>query len=312
MIVELSFLLMKQILSMGLMILMGFALVRLGAVRAQDSSVLAAISLYVITPCVIIDAFQMPFSVDKLAGLGLAVGAAMVLHLLFIGCTRWIGDAAKLDRIERASLIYSNGGNLIIPLVSALLGQEAVFYSCAFIAVQTILLWTHGLSLIGAKGQFGIRKIVTNPNMIAIVVGIFFFLCRITLPDLLGSTVSNVGQTIGPVCMIVIGMIMGGTDLKRVFGSRRAYLICVGRLLVYPLLLILVFALTGVTHWFDGAREILLVTLLAASAPVAVSVTQMADLFGADSAQAGAINVMSVVFCIVTMPLMVAVYQWLC
>ena len=148
--------------------------------------------------------------------------------------------------------------------------------------------------------------------MIAIVVGIFFFLCRITLPDLLGSTVSNVGQTIGPVCMIVIGMIMGGTDLKRVFGSRRAYLICVGRLLVYPLLLILVFALTGVTHWFDGAREVLLVTLLAASAPVAVSVTQMADLFGADSAQAGAINVMSVVFCIVTMPLMVAVYQWLC
>lgn len=54
---ELSLLLMEQILSMAIMILMGFAIVRLGVVRSEDSGVLAAITLNVISPCVIINAF---------------------------------------------------------------------------------------------------------------------------------------------------------------------------------------------------------------------------------------------------------------
>ena len=184
---ELSLLLMEQILSMAIMILMGFAIVRLGVVRSEDSGVLAAITLNVISPCVIINAFQITFSMEKLKGLLLAIGAAILLHVLFILCTHFIGKAAKLNSIERASLIYSNGGNLIIPLVSALLGEEAVFYSCAFIAVQNVLLWTHAVSLISAQKRRNLKKIVTNPNMIAIAVGLTLFLCRITLPETAGQ-----------------------------------------------------------------------------------------------------------------------------
>ena len=309
---ELSLLLMEQILSMAIMILMGFAIVRLGVVRSEDSGVLAAITLNVISPCVIINAFQITFSMEKLKGLLLAIGAAILLHVLFILCTHFIGKAAKLNSIERASLIYSNGGNLIIPLVSALLGEEAVFYSCAFIAVQNVLLWTHAVSLISAQKRRNLKKIVTNPNMIAIAVGLTLFLCRITLPELLGSTVAKVGGIVGPVCMLVIGMIMGGTNLKRVFWYPHAYLVCLGRLIVYPLLLILVLRITGMTQLFPEAHEILLVTLLAASAPVAVTVTNMESLFGSDPVRAGSINVMSVIFCIATMPLMVAIYQLVC
>ena len=53
-------------------------------------------------------------------------------------------------------------------------------------------------------------------------------------------------------------------------------------------------------------------TVLAASAPVAVSVAQMADLWGGDAKKAGAINVMSVILCIATMPLIIALYQAIC
>jgi len=310
--VELSFLLMQQILSMALMILMGYVLTKCGLIRSENSTTLAAISLYLVVPCVIIDSFQQPFTTDKVKGLALAVGAAAVLHLLFLLLTKCIGDAAKLDRIERASLIYSNGGNLIIPLVSALMGNEMIFYCCAFIAVQNVLIWTHGITMISAAGRFQWKKVLLSPNIIAIVLGLGFFFTGFTLPEILGSTIEKVGSIIGPISMLVIGMIMAGTDLKRVFFNKRAYLVCFGRLLLYPFLLILLFKLTGAPQFFAGAEQILLVTLLAAASSVAVTVTNMADLFGADSAQAGAINVMSVIFCIVTMPLMVMLYQTIC
>ena len=53
-------------------------------------------------------------------------------------------------------------------------------------------------------------------------------------------------------------------------------------------------------------------TMLAACAPVAVTISQMADLFGADSRKAGVLNVLSVVFSILTMPLLVMLYQTIC
>lgn len=46
----------------------------------------------------------------------------------------------KLDGVEETSLIYSNAGNLIIPIVTAILGKEWVIYTSAFLSVQLFLL----------------------------------------------------------------------------------------------------------------------------------------------------------------------------
>ena len=47
-----------------------------------------------------------------------------------------LGHALHLDAVEKASMIYSNAGNLIIPIVTAVLGKEWVIYSSAFLSVQ--------------------------------------------------------------------------------------------------------------------------------------------------------------------------------
>ena len=56
--------------------------------------------------------------------------------------------------IEKATIIYSNSGNLIIPLVGAILGNEWVIYSSGYMVVQTILLWTHAKSLVCNEPSF--------------------------------------------------------------------------------------------------------------------------------------------------------------
>ena len=45
--------------------------------------------------------------------------------------------------MEQVNIIYSNAAALVIPIVQALLGEKYVVYSCAFVIVQLVLLWTH-------------------------------------------------------------------------------------------------------------------------------------------------------------------------
>ncbi len=313
---QLSFLLLKKILSMALMMLMGFAAVKLGAVKKGQTGVLSALTLYIICPCMILSAFQLEWSSERAAGLLLAALAAVFLHVLYIALTALLHKFAGLDRVERASLIYSNGGNLIVPLVGAILGDEYVFYCCAFLAVQTTLIWTHLPRLLAPErtgaGAERLKKILLNPNILSIAAGFIFFVCGVTFPQIIGDTIDSVAGMIGPAAMLMIGMLMAEVDLKEVCRSPKSWLVVAGRLVVYPLLLTLCFALSGVTRMFPWAKGVLLVTSLAACAPIAVSVTQMADLYGLDSKKASALNVLSVILCIATMPLMIAAYQLIC
>lgn len=59
---QISILLMEQIFELFLMILMGFIIVKAGIVKEEDSKVLSKIILYLIIPCVIINAFQVDYT----------------------------------------------------------------------------------------------------------------------------------------------------------------------------------------------------------------------------------------------------------
>ena len=123
------------------------------------------------------------------------------------------------------------------------------------------------------------------------------------------TTIDKVGSMMGPVAMIVIGMLIGNMNFKDIFSEKRTYLICFMRLLVYPLIIIFIFKLSGLTYLTTDATQILLITILAASAPAAATITQFAPLYNKHPGYASVMNVMSVIFSIITMPLMVMLYQ---
>ena len=54
---ELSLLLMQQIIKLFIMIFMGYMIVKVGILKSEDSRVFSAMVLYLIVPCVIMNAF---------------------------------------------------------------------------------------------------------------------------------------------------------------------------------------------------------------------------------------------------------------
>ena len=252
---------------------------------------------------------MIDFTSDKLIGLGISFLGAILVHIIFIPLANLLGKIFGFTPIEKATLIYSNSGNLIIPLVGAILGKEWVLYTSGYMIVQTILLWTHAKSLVCNERQYDIKKIFLNVNVIAIMIGIILFLSQFQLPGLVVTTFDKVGSMIGPLAMIVIGMLIGEMNFKDIFSEKRTYLICFMRLIVYPFIIVLVFQFTGLSTISSDANQIFLITILAASAPAAATITQFAQLYNKHPGYASIMNVMSVIFSIVSMPLMVMIYQ---
>lgn len=295
---------------MFLTMAVGYGIVKGGLFRTEDSKVISNIVVYICNPCVIIDSFQIELTRDKINGLLLAILVSVAVHIVLIGLTKVFGKILHFNSIEKASIIYTNAGYLVIPLVDAVLGEEWVFYTTAFILVQTVLIWTHGVSLIRQEPEKNVRKILLNPNVIAMIIGLMLFVMEIRLPVVIGTCVSSFGSMISPASMLVIGMVIGNVKLGWVFRQKRPYLICFVRLVLLPFIAVVSFAVLGSMGLHPDVEYILMIVLIATAAP-AFMVTQLAQIYDKDVQYASVINVMSVVFCIVTMPFMVLLYETL-
>lgn len=309
---QLSILLAEQIASMVLMILAGFAVARTGILPENSGKALSTIVMFVIAPCMVFSAFQMDFSMEKLIGLLIGVVAAILVHVLYIPLSVLTARIWGMEDLDRASMIYSNSGNLIVPLLGAVLGGEYVFYSSGYLAVQTILIWVHCICLASGQKKMNLKKAMLNPGVIAIGIGLVFFLLPVHLPGILDNTVERIGSTIGPMSMIGIGIIMSTMNIKSVFTDKKTWLLCGLRLVFFPLVFILVLAISHVASAFPLAGKVLVATVLAAAGPTAVSIAQLAEVYGGDSVQAGKVNVMTTLLCVITMPIMIYIYQILC
>ena len=108
----LSGLLAEQIIVMFLTMAVGYAVVKLGLFRSEDSRVISNMVVYICSPCVIVNSFQIDMTPDKVQGLLLAMTAAVVVHAVLIILVKLLEKPLGLTSIEKASVIYSNAGYL--------------------------------------------------------------------------------------------------------------------------------------------------------------------------------------------------------
>ena len=137
---HISILLMEQIIQLFLMIFMGFLIVKAKLLNSEDSKILSIIVLYLIIPCVIINAFQVDYTPQTVKGLLIALVGSVMTQVILLIVVSILGRVFHLNEVEVASIYYSNSGNLIVPIVTFILGKEWVLYGCVFMSVQLVFL----------------------------------------------------------------------------------------------------------------------------------------------------------------------------
>lgn len=308
---QISILLAQQIAQLFLILIMGYAVVKAGLLKASDSKVLSVVMVYLVTPCVIINAFQINDAPEIRKGLLYSMAIAAAIHVVLLGISALLSRPLKLDAVEQVNVIYSNAAALVIPLVRALLGDEYVIYSCAFIIVQLILLWTHASSLLQGDRALDWKKVFSNINMIAIAAGALLYWFRVALPAPLQNTMSTMGDMIGPMGMLLAGMAIAERPLKKVFCTKRNYLVAALRLVVCPLVMLVLLWVCHASSWVADGKNILMTVYLAAITPACATVTSMAQLYDRDAAHSSALYVLTTLLSIITMPMMIGLFDLL-
>lgn len=308
---SISILLAEKIAQLFLILLMGYLVVRVGLLKPEDSRVLSVIMVYLVMPCMILNAFQIDNTPEVRTGIAYSFVVAGIMHLLFLALTALLKKPLKLDVIERCAVIYSNASALVIPLLQATLGSEYVVYSCGFIIVQLVLLWTHASSLLQGSSALDWKKVLTNINMIAIVAGALLYWFRVVLPAPLQNTMSTVGNMMGPMGMLLAGMAIAEKPLREVFCTRRNYLPTVLRLVVCPLVVLVLLWVCHASSWVADGKNILMTVYLAAITPACATVTSMAQLYDRDAAHSSALYVLTTLLSIVSMPVMIGLFDLL-
>ena len=171
-------------------------------------------------------------------------------------------------------------------------------------SVQLIFLWTHCKKIISQESSYDWKKIVLNINMISIFIGVVLFFAKIHLPEIINNTLGSVGSMIGPASMLFAGM-----NLKQIFADKRVYFVSFLRLIAVPLLALVMIKISHLAMFSADGNKIMLIVFLAIITPSASTITQMCQVYGNDSRYASAINVMTTLFSIITMPLMVMLFE---
>ncbi len=297
--------LFEKIGSLSVLIILGFIAVRFGIMKFEDSKVLSAWALYFLTPCAMLDAFQYEFTAEKLTGMGIALLGSLIVVAVFGVLTQLLKKSLRLSPVDTTSLEYPNAGNFMLPLIASAMGGDWVIYCSSCFMVMNVFMFSHGKAVLSGEKGIHIDMFLKNVVLLAIIAGFIMF------PGPLGTAVSTMGDMMGPAYMFTIGMIIGNADLKAVFGNKRAWLICLGRLVVYPLVVMVVLRVCGVLNIHPNASRIMLIVVLTAGAPAAVMVTQFSQLYRSveETEFASVVNILSTVLCLGTMPCIAYLYQ---
>lgn len=293
----------EQVVVLFLLIGVGALCAKTGIIKEVAIKSCSDLVLIVVTPCVIIQSFQRPFDAAMLKGLGLACLIALSIHIVTILLAHLLlhDPVAARERVLRVGAVLSNAGFMSLPLQNALLGEDGVFYGAAYVAIFNLILWSYGLvEMSGSRQNLSPRKLILNPGVLSLAIGLMLFLARITLPTVLASPMGHLAALNTPLPMLIIGFYLADTDLKAALRDWRSYAAIGLRLLVVPLTALGILYLCGV-------RGTLLVSMIiAASAPVAASTTMFATKYDCDTGLSVNLVSLSTLLSLITMPLIVA------
>ena len=301
---EIVVLLLRQNLVMLVYMMIGYFLYKKKLVSAGGSADIGRILLYIIMPAAILKSYLADFSRERLEGLFVSFLAALLSLLLSIAAARIA--FSKEQGIERFGAAFSNAGFIGIPLVQMTLGEEAVFYVSSYVALLNILQWTYGLvTITGDRSLISVKRLRTNPILLSFLAGIALFLLPVSLPETAENVVGTIAAMNGPLAMIVLGVYLGQVPLRSLFSGRVVYRCALVRLIVIPVLtMALLFVFPEKYHMLK------LTILIAASAPLGSNVSIFAQLYGQDYMQSVKEVTLSTLLCIITLPLILGIADY--
>ena len=301
--------------TIAIILLLGFILGKFKLISSKTNKDLVNLLLTVFMPASLFMAFPAAYSEETseifLAGLigGFVVMFAIILLSLLIFNKKWY--KGKLRYESQFALIFNNATFLGYPIISSTFGAQssAVIAYCGFIIAFNIALFSYGVYLFKHRVDSKlILNVITNPNIIAVILGVLVFLTSFRIPSFLDDAVRFTSNATTALSIICVGFMLSTAKFLELFKKWKLALtaliqLIVGPLATYGLLVALQYVARGAGFFFPD--EVVVVCTLIQALPTATSLGLFASKYGGDEKEASQLVTMSTVFSIITMPIMV-------
>ncbi len=302
---ELSGIVFVQVLIIFVLMSVGFVFAKANLINEKGTRQMTDILLMIVAPCVLINAYQKEFSVDMLKGLLYAAMFSVIIHVVGIVLSTLVfkKEETLRYRINIFSAVYSNCGFMAIPILSATLGTDGVFYGSAYFVVFNLLYWTHGICVYdGSLRELSFKKIITNPGIIGTLVAILLFALRIKLPYVLKESITYIASLNTPLAMIVMGAYLTRVDFKKALKNVSLYGVSVLRLTIIPVLAVIIAKFMNLDDLV--AKSV----LIAAACPTASATALLAAKYDLDTTYATEVVSVTTIISIISIPLVLMLY----
>lgn len=297
-----------QVFILFILIGVGFVLTKCKVLNKERVSGLIDIVVYIVTPANLIVSFQRDFKTELLKELGISFLLAFVVF--FINCVMAKLFIHEKDENKNCVLQFAsafpNAGYMALPLQKAILGDIGVFYGAAYIAMFHCYIWTYGVKLLSpAKEKIKLKKILLNPPIIGIFIGLVLFLAEIRLPEIIVSPLSSFAAMNTPVPMLIIGFYLANTDLKATFTNLWVYVGSFLKLVASPAIALVLCLI------LKTGSDLAVSCIIACSAPAAAMSGMLAMKYNRDTQVSVGMISLTTIMAIITMPILIALAQTL-
>lgn len=291
----------QQVLIMLCLILVGFTLFKTKVLSEKGTKDISNILLTIVTPCVLIQAYQMDCDSSVLKELGTAFLMSVILHAVFIALSYVIFFRTRNTEIKKVEIftsVYSNCGFMGIPLLSAALGEKGVLLGSAYLAVFNVIVWTHGLWLYGGDIKLlSVKNLLKNPGIVGTAIALILFFLKVNLTGAVKASVDYTAALNTPLAMILLGAYLARTDLKSAFKHFSLYTAGAMKLILLPIIGIYILKLLKTNVFLATALS------LSAACPSATISALFAEKFDMDTGLPSQIVSVTTLVSIATLPL---------
>ncbi len=298
---------LSPILSLFMIMAIGFFLRKKKLVPEDTGTVLSRLETFLLLPALNFNKMLTGCTVETLKTdyrlmlyslllVGAAVAMAYLLAPLFEK------KDAYMRNIYTYALTFSNYGYMGYAIVPLVFGQEMLQRYILFTLPMNVVLYMWGTTIL--IPQNGARKNpllnLINPSFVAIALGMIGGLLGLGkyAPSFLTTTLSSLGNCLGPMAMLLTGFAIGGIEVKKVLGNGKVYIATLLRLIVLPAILI------SLLFLLKADREVMYIALIAYGVSFGMNTVVFPSAYGGDVVPGSAMAVVSNVLAVITFPLM--------
>ena len=236
-----------QITVIFLEVLLGYVGARSGIIKDRDSKFLSDFIMRLLLPCTMLAGAAVDGEPELLTQAGVLFVLLLALFVVTTGLCRlssWLHhDTPGKYAVLVGTAAMPNCGFIGLPLCSALLGtaRGTVFAGMAM-ASYNVWFFTYVVCLFRPGEKIRLKTFIT-PTNIATVAMLVLLATGWRLPGPVQTFCSTVGGCTTPMALMIVGVMLAGSDLRALLRKGFLYRVTVLRGVVFPLLFLLVLRL---------------------------------------------------------------------